>query len=69
MRAGVHLTALILNVCSGRLENGCEVDVSNEGCSSTRVGDLIEEIAMQIHAGECSPACAEAVNEGYGLVD
>ncbi len=70
-RAEKQLTALILNVCSGKLGNGCEVDVSAEGCSSTNVGDLIEEIAGLIQSGDCNVAksCAAAVNEGDALVE
>ncbi len=69
-RAEKQLTALILNVCSERLLGGCDVDVSPEGCSSTNVGDLIDELAMLIFNGECQQAadCAGAVNEGGGLV-
>jgi hypothetical protein len=65
-----QLTALILNVCSDRLADACEVDVSAEGCSSTDVGDLIDEIDSLIQSGDCNTAnaCAAAVNEGTGLV-
>ena len=59
-----QLTAPILTVCSDRLQNTCEVDVSAEGCTSTDVGDLIQEVADLIHAGDCNQAasCARAVN-------
>jgi hypothetical protein len=69
-RAEKQLTALILNVCSGRLQDGCEVDVSAQGCASTNVGDLIEEIASLIFSGDCqvAAACAGEVNEGTGVV-
>jgi hypothetical protein len=65
-----QLTALILNVCSERLGDDCEVDVSSEGCTSTTIGDLISEIDGLILGGFCSEAagCAAAVNEGDGLV-
>jgi hypothetical protein len=65
-----QLTALILNLCSDRLEYGCEVDVSAYGCSSTNVGDLLAELAMLIETGDCETAndCADAVNSG-GAVD
>jgi len=65
-KATKQLTALILNVCSGRLTNGCEVDVAAEGCASTNVGDLIDEMAALIQGGNCPQArdCGEAVNEG-----
>jgi len=70
-RAEKQLTALLLNVCSGRLSNGCDVDMSAEGCASTTVGDLVDEIATLILVDECNLAmeCAAAVNEGDGLVD
>ncbi len=69
-KATKQLTALILNVCSGRLSDGCEVDVSAEGCSSTSVGALIDELAQLIQDGFCDEAnaCAGAVNEGDALV-
>ncbi len=65
-----QLTALILNRCSGRLQNGCEVDVSAQGCESTDVGSLITELADLIQNGDCNKAasCAGAVNEGDALV-
>ena len=64
-----QLTALILNVCSGLLTECCEVDLSAEGCSSTNVGDLIDEIADLIAGESCHQAadCAAAVNEGTAL--
>ncbi len=70
-KAEKQLTALVLNVCSGRLADGCEVDVSAEGCSSPTVGDLLDEIAMLIFMNDCDQAksCAAAVNEGTGLVN
>jgi hypothetical protein len=70
-KAEKQLTALLLNACSGRVSDGCEVDVSAEGCSSTTVGDLFDEIATLIVMDECDLArsCAAAVNEGIGLVD
>ncbi len=62
-----QLTALILNVCSGRLQNSCEVDTA---CESTSVGELINEIADLINSGDCNLAaqCAGAVNEGDAIV-
>jgi hypothetical protein len=69
-KARKQLTALILNVCSDRLANGCRVDVSAQGCTSLNVGDLIDEVADLIHVEDCSPAvaCADAVNTGEALV-
>jgi hypothetical protein len=62
-------TALLLNVESGKLQNGCTVDVSAEGCGSTNVGDLLNELAGLILGGDCNRAadCAGAVNEGTAL--
>jgi hypothetical protein len=70
-RAWKQTTALILNVCNGNLTDGCPVDVSAEGCSSTNVGDLLDELAALIAADECQTAadCAAAVNEGDALVN
>ena len=66
-----QLTALILNVCSERLGDSCEVDVSAERCTSTTVGELISEIDDLILSGFCTEAaaCAGAVNEGDAVVD
>jgi hypothetical protein len=66
-----QLTALILNVGSGRLMDGCEVDLTALGCESDSVGGMIDEIATLIHEDDCNQAnsCAAALNEGEGLVD
>jgi len=68
-QAQKQLTALILNVCSDQLQNVCSVDLSAEGCSSTNVGDLIDEVAGLIQDGDCNTAnnCAAAVNEGNAI--
>jgi hypothetical protein len=65
-----QLTALVLNVCSPRLADGCEIDVEALGCSSTSVGELLDEAASLIQMGQCHQAkdCVVAVNEGYALV-
>jgi hypothetical protein len=70
-KAKKQLTALILNVCSDRLMEGCPVDLSVQGCSSDTVGGAIEEIAWLIFMDDCDQAnsCAAALNEGEGLVD
>jgi hypothetical protein len=62
-------TALLLNLESGKLQNGCAVDASAEGCGSTNVGDLLNELAGLILGGDCNRAasCAGAVNEGTAL--
>ncbi len=69
-RALKQLTALILNVCSGRLANTCELDLSNISCSATSVEGLLQEASQLIQSGECELAadCAALVNEGEGLV-
>ena len=58
-----QLTALILNVCSDRLVDGCPAEAPTPGCESTRVGALIEEAAALIQRGECKQAatCVESV--------
>jgi cysteine-rich repeat protein len=65
-----QLTALILNVCSERVSNLCEVDVANHGCSATTVGGLIDETAALINGGDCLAAksCLVTVNEGNGIL-
>jgi hypothetical protein len=65
-RALKQLTALILNVCSDRLQDTCPADASAEGCSAPTVDELIDEIAGLIHGGSCQTAgaCAAATNEG-----
>jgi hypothetical protein len=69
-RAISQLTALILNVCSDRLYDTCEIDLSNISCSSVSVGGLLVELADSINGGYCELAadCAALVNEGEGLV-
>ncbi len=64
-----QLTALIPNVCSGHLARLCPIDTRPEGCSSTTVGDLVDEAAALIQTGQCQRAadCAAAVNEGTAL--
>jgi hypothetical protein len=70
-KAEKQLTALILNVCSNRLQETCDVDLSAQSCLSTDVGSLLVEVAGYIQAGSCQQAmdCAAAVNEGLGLVN
>jgi penicillin amidase len=64
-----ELTALILNVCNGNLQDTCPVDVFAEGCSSTKLDDLLGELGALIQGGEChtARACANAVNEGSAV--
>ncbi len=73
-RAKKQLAAVVLNKCSGRLDDICAIDVSAEGCSSTTVGELIDEAASLIVLGgilDCKQAvdCLAAVNEGEALTD
>jgi PKD repeat protein len=65
-----QLTAVLLNMQSGRIAEGCEVDADASPCDSTSVGALIQEIADLIHGGECNAAkdCAAAVNEGASVL-
>jgi hypothetical protein len=68
-KAKKQTTALILNGCSGRITDGCEVDLGALGCTSEMVRDLVVELADMIAMGNCTQAaaCAAAVNEGTGL--
>jgi hypothetical protein len=70
-KATKELTALILNVCSERAPETCEVDLQSQGCLSTDVGSLLEELAGYIAAGSCEQAreCAETSNDGQGLIE
>jgi outer membrane protein assembly factor BamB len=66
-------TAMLLNLESGRIGEGCQVDLTVEGCVSTNIGDLVDELAGLINSGEtdqCRLAadCAGAVNEGEAIV-
>jgi hypothetical protein len=65
-----RVTALLLNVCSGRISEHCGVDLGAEGCGSDSVGDLIFDLSTLIMNGDCLQAtvCAAAVNEGDALV-
>jgi cysteine-rich repeat protein len=68
-KAKKQYTALILNNCSGRLGDGCCVNVAAEGCTSTTAGGLMDELAGLILSGQCQKAndCADAVNTGAAL--
>jgi hypothetical protein len=68
-RALKQYTTLLLNRCSGRVADGCTVDVNAQGCTSSTIGGLISEVADLIHMGNCQQAsdCAGAVNEGTGF--
>jgi hypothetical protein len=62
-------TALVLNLCSGRLQPFCPVEPGAVACESETVGALLEEIAASIVTGDCRRAadCAEAVNGGEAV--
>jgi hypothetical protein len=64
-----QFTAMLLNLESNRLQDLCSLDLSEEGCSSTSVGELVDEVAGLIHGGYCMQAkpCVAAVNEGDAL--
>ncbi len=71
-------TALLFNLASERLQNVCDVDLVPQGCASTGMATLVEELAELINDGVSIPDptlcrraadCAGAVNEGDGLVE
>jgi plastocyanin len=71
-RALKHYTALLFNLASGRLHEGCGVDVAASGCLSTDVESLMTELATLILSGDTrdckrAAACAAAVNEGEAV--
>jgi hypothetical protein len=69
-----QFTALLFNLESERVQDGCSVDLSEEGCASTDIGSLVDELAALINSGDedaCKTAasCAGAVNEGTALTE
>ncbi len=73
-RALKQYTALLFNLASGRLHEGCGVDVAAWGCLSTDVGGLVTELGTLILSGDATDckraaACAAAVNEGEALTE
>ena len=70
-RALRQLTALVLNVCSGRLQEACPVCLASCGFDEAdgSVAELINEITADIQGGFCKQAAEKAalVNEGEGL--
>jgi hypothetical protein len=70
-RALRQLTSLVLNVCSGRLQDACPVCLASCGFDGAdgNVAELIDEITADIHGGFCKQAAEKAalVNEGEGL--
>jgi hypothetical protein len=70
-KAMAVLTSLVLNVCADRLQASCGVDMTGRSCISASVGDLLEEMAVMIHQGDCHDAmgCGHGVNEGLAIDD
>jgi hypothetical protein len=75
-RALKQYTAFLLNMESGRLQESCVIDLSVEGCSSTTIGGLVNELAGLINSGDTdnckqAAACAGTINEheGVGVCD
>jgi len=66
-KAKKQLTALVLNVCSGRVQGGC--GVATDGCLSSSVSSLLVELSGLIMTGSCAQAqsCADQVNSGDAL--
>ena len=75
-KAEKQFTALLLNVCSGKLFFPAQLDLSALNCASTTVGELVGELSDLIKSGvsgvpgDCRHAadCAAAVNEDDGVV-
>jgi hypothetical protein len=63
-----QLTALIANVCSGRLQNTCSIDWTGGACAAEIVGERIDEAAALIRSGMCHEAatCIREVTHGGG---
>lgn len=55
-RALRKLSALVLNVCAGRLQTSCWTRPDEQDCVATQVGDLLRELSRLIHSGECRRA-------------
>ncbi len=68
-RALKQLTALILNVCSDRLQLDCPVCLDSVGTFSPNVSLLISDVASYIQAGMCKAAAqlAALANEGEAI--
>ena len=68
-RALRQFTTLLFNIESGRLTEFCPVCLGKPAISATTIGELVDEIAGFIQAGECSKALkiAYKVNRGRGL--
>lgn len=65
-RAEKLWTARILDACAGHLPEGCSID-ARRGCSATTAGELLEEVAELLRAGDCrtAEACLSSVR-GHG---
>ena len=68
-RALTQYTALLFNVLSSRLQTSCVIQPIPDGCDSTDVGALVDELAGLIESRDaqaCQVAldCAAAINDG-----
>jgi hypothetical protein len=59
------LTTMVLNACANLVQEGCEISVANLGCTSTSIGDLMQEASSLIQLGNSPRAsvCLKGVNE------
>ncbi len=48
-----RLTTLVFNVCAGRLSTNCPAHDGSGGCGALSIGELIDDLAARIHAGDC----------------
>jgi hypothetical protein len=72
-RALKQYTALLLNIESDRVQEGCNLDPVVVGCAGTYIGDLVPELAAYINSGDSdfcklAAACAGTVNENEGII-
>jgi len=68
-RALRQFTTLLFNIESGRLTEICPVCLGKPAIHATTIGELVNEIAGYINAGECSKALkiASKIQRGRGL--
>ena len=68
-RALRQLTTLLFNIESGRLTKICPICLNKNGTRARTIGQLVNEIAEYIKAGECGKALkiASKINKGRGL--
>ncbi|MCZ6696678.1 MAG: DNRLRE domain-containing protein [Acidobacteria bacterium] len=48
-----RLTTLVFNLCAGRLSTSCPLNDGSGGCGASSIGELIDDLAARIHAGDC----------------